>query len=161
MHDYVYISSCIVVQGKSLASVTVVGDPDCSDAVLESRVRAHLTEWFDKQESGVTGKAGEGGDGGREGTVPTSVADVSEWRHLRTYRVPYAQPAQTPPVGEGGFYGREVQVGQRGHEQDITTARQPDIPTDRNRRMMPSDIYPTSQSISCIMYCVKCNKNPT
>ncbi|CAM9150628.1 unnamed protein product, partial [Sphacelaria rigidula] len=83
--------------GKSLASVTVVGDPACSDEDLESRVRSHLSEWFDSQ---------KGADEvGKEDTVP-----VSEWRHLRTYRVPYAQPAQTPPVGDGGFYGRDVEV---------------------------------------------------
>ncbi|CAM9508778.1 unnamed protein product [Ectocarpus sp. 4 AP-2014] len=86
--------------GKSLASVTVVGSPDCSDSELEAKVRAHLAEWFDKN------KGGDAGAGG----LPTRGADVAKWKHLRTYRVPYAQPAQRPPVREGGFYGREVQV---------------------------------------------------
>lgn len=82
-------------------SVTVVGDPACSDANLEARVRSHLSEWFDAQGVG-------GGEG--KGSVSASLTDVNKWRHLRTYRVPYAQPAQKPPVGEDGFYGRGVQV---------------------------------------------------
>lgn len=91
-------------QGKSLVSVTVVGDPACSDADLEARVRSHLSEWFETQGVG-------GGEG--KGSVSASSTDVTKWRYLRTYRVPYAQPAQKPPVGEDGFYGRGVQV-QRG-----------------------------------------------
>ncbi|CAN0261905.1 unnamed protein product, partial [Ectocarpus fasciculatus] len=87
--------------GKSLASVTVVGNPDCSDSELEAKVRAHLAEWFDKKNKG-----GDEGAGG----LSTRGADVAKWKHLRTYRVPYAQPAQRPPVREGGFYGRKVQV---------------------------------------------------
>ncbi len=90
-------------QGKSLASVTVVGNPDCSDGELEARVRAHLTEWFD----------GEGGAG--KSGVRTRGADVAKWKYLRTYRVPYAQPAQTPPVRDGGFYGRKIQVRVKYH----------------------------------------------
>lgn len=90
----------VSLQGKSLASVTVVGSPDCSDSELEAKVRAHLTEWFDQNKG-----SGEGAGG-----LPTRGADVAKWKHLRTYRVPYAQPAQRPPVREGGFFGRKVQV---------------------------------------------------
>ncbi|KAG5175542.1 hypothetical protein JKP88DRAFT_203532 [Tribonema minus] len=73
--------------GQSLASVTVVGDPALRDAELEKQVRAHLGEWF-----------GE--------------AEVARWRHLRTYRIPYAQPSQRPPsvAGVTGF-DREVALG--------------------------------------------------
>lgn len=95
-------------QGKSLASVTVVGNPDCSDSELEARVRSHLMEWFDAQK----GKSDEGGMAGWMSGLPTREADVASWRHLRTYRVPYAQPAQTPPVRDGGFFGRKVQVSE-------------------------------------------------
>ncbi|CAM9601396.1 unnamed protein product, partial [Hapterophycus canaliculatus] len=93
-------------EGKSLASVTVVGNPDCSDSELEARVRSHLMEWFDAQK----GEGGEGGKAAWKSGLPTREADVAKWKHLRTYRVPYAQPAQTPPVREGGFFGRKVQV---------------------------------------------------
>ncbi|CAN0391727.1 unnamed protein product [Pylaiella littoralis] len=88
-------------EGKSLASVTVVGNPDCSDSELEVKVRSQLTEWFDTQ---------NGGGAEVKSGLPTRGADVAKWKHLRTYRVPYAQPAQTPPVRDEGFYGRKVQV---------------------------------------------------
>jgi phytoene dehydrogenase-like protein len=68
--------------GQSLASVTVIGNPDVDDATLEAAVRAELGGWF-----------------GRE--------CVSEWRHLRTYRVPYAQPAQT---GASGTFTRPARL---------------------------------------------------
>lgn len=85
--------------------MTVVGNPDCSDSELEARVRCHLAEWFDTQKEDSKGGAAAGKSG-----LPTRGADVAKWKHLRTYRVPYAQPAQTPPVRDGGFYGRKVQV---------------------------------------------------
>lgn len=99
--------STAFLQGKSLASVTVVGNPDCSDSELEARVRSHLAEWFDSdtEKDGSERTAAAGGSG-----LPTRGAHVAKWKHLRTYRVPYAQPAQTPPVRDGGFYGRKVQV---------------------------------------------------
>lgn len=100
-------SAFAAVQGKSLASVTVIGDPECSDRELESRVRGHLAEWFAPREGDAPG-AKEGGVAG--GTVSVRRTDVARWRHLRTYRVPYAQPAQTPPVGEGGFFARKAEV---------------------------------------------------
>ena len=83
-----------------------MGDPECNDEVLEARVRAHLREWFDEnggKEAGVR-------EGGGKGSVSVKMGDVAKWRHLRTYRVPYAQPAQTPPGADDGFYGRDVKV---------------------------------------------------
>ncbi len=58
-------------RGQSLVSATVVGDPDLEDEHLEARVLAEIEEWF-----GPTARA---------------------LRHLRTYRVTEALPAQ--PVG--------------------------------------------------------------
>jgi predicted NAD/FAD-dependent oxidoreductase len=51
------------------------------------QVRAHLGEWF-------------------------GTGEVAQWRHLRTYRVPYAQPSQRPPsvAGATGF-DRAVALG--------------------------------------------------
>lgn len=86
--------------------MTVIGNPECSDSELETRVRSHLTEWFDAQKR----EGGEGGKAGLKSGLPTRETDVAKWKHLRTYRVPYAQPAQTPPVRDGGFFGRKVQV---------------------------------------------------
>lgn len=56
---------------KSLVSVTVLGTGNDPDRLL-AEVRAQLGEWF--------------------GTV------VQDWRHLRTYSIPYALPARSPPA---------------------------------------------------------------
>jgi predicted NAD/FAD-dependent oxidoreductase len=62
-------------EGRSLISVTVLGIPAEDDAALLARVRYELAGWYDS---------------------PT----VESWRHLRTYRIPWAQPDQTPPALE-------------------------------------------------------------
>ena len=61
--------------GRSLVGVTLLGIPAEDDAALEQRVRYELAGWYD---------------------APT----VELWRHLRTYRIPWAQPDQTPPALE-------------------------------------------------------------
>jgi phytoene dehydrogenase-like protein len=58
--------------GQSLISVVLIGDPDMDDVEAESMVRNELTVWF--------GQA------------------VGEWRHLKTYRIRHALPAQPPPM---------------------------------------------------------------
>ena len=55
--------------GRALIAVSVVGVPDDSDEVLDSRVREQLREWYG--------------------------APVSGWRLERTYRIPHALPDQT------------------------------------------------------------------
>lgn len=57
--------------GKSLISVTVLGTANDPDRLL-GEVRVQLGEWFG--------------------------AAVLDWRHLRTYSIPYALPAQSPPA---------------------------------------------------------------
>jgi phytoene dehydrogenase-like protein len=59
--------------GAALVSASVLEGPDGPEA-LEPAARAQLTEWFG--------------------------AEVEGWRLLRTYRVPHAQPDQTPPALE-------------------------------------------------------------
>lgn len=59
-------------KGRALIAASIVGNPRESDAQLEGAVRAQLSEWF--------GSAVEG------------------WRHLRTYRISHALPAQVPPL---------------------------------------------------------------
>ena len=54
--------------GRSLISVTVLGLPESSDEDLKKKVLDELTDWF--------------------GAV------VKTWRHLRTYRIPYALPVR-------------------------------------------------------------------
>ncbi|OAY71401.1 hypothetical protein ACMD2_07808 [Ananas comosus] len=61
-------------QGKVLVSVSLVGSyRDRSDGDLTSQVLDELGEWFGAEE-------------------------VGDWRHLRTYRIDFAQPDQTPPT---------------------------------------------------------------
>jgi predicted NAD/FAD-dependent oxidoreductase len=70
--------------GAALISATVLGDPALDDAALEHAVRDALGRWFG--------------------------APVQRWRHLRTYRIQHALPAQVPPTPERpvafgpGFY---------------------------------------------------------
>lgn len=60
--------------GKSLISVSVIGSrPDLDDEELQREVLDELSEWF-----------------GRDA--------VSTWSHLKTYRIPFSQPPQTPPT---------------------------------------------------------------
>lgn len=60
--------------GRTLVSVSTVGTCDeLNDAELQSRVLSELSSWF-------------GGE------------VLTTWRHLKTYRIPYAQPNQAPPT---------------------------------------------------------------
>ncbi len=52
----------------ALVSVTVVGNPPMMDAQIEAHVRAQLVQWYGR--------------------------DAAGWKHLRTYRIEYAQPLQ-------------------------------------------------------------------
>lgn len=68
------VSPSYAPSGKSLISVSVIGTRDeMSDQELQSNVRQELSKWF----------------GGSE---------VDSWEHLRTYRIPFAQPNQSPPT---------------------------------------------------------------
>lgn len=71
-------------EGKVLVSVSLVGAYDgWSDDDLTAEVIQELGGWF----------------GNRE---------VSSWRHLRTYRIAFAQPDQTPPTD---LVGKDPRVG--------------------------------------------------
>jgi phytoene dehydrogenase-like protein len=54
--------------GKALISVSVTGAGEANEGELEAEVRKHLASWFGPQ--------------------------VSDWKHLRTYRIPRALPAR-------------------------------------------------------------------
>jgi phytoene dehydrogenase-like protein len=54
--------------GKSLISITVLGNPAEDDEQLEQAVRAQLGDWYGGQ--------------------------VQQWQHLRTYRIPHGLPNQ-------------------------------------------------------------------
>jgi protoporphyrinogen oxidase len=64
------VSRSYAPDGKALLSASVIGDPDLPDSDLQAAVSQQLTEWFGHQ--------------------------VKDWEHLRTYRIRYALPDQTP-----------------------------------------------------------------
>ncbi len=71
-------------RAQALVSVSVLGtQPGMSDSDLESAIRSELGPWFG----------------------PDAVAS---WRHLRTYRIPFAQPNQRPPTN----FSRPVALGE-------------------------------------------------
>jgi phytoene dehydrogenase-like protein len=79
------VSSSYAPRDQALLSATVLGSPSEDDESLEVAVRSQLADWFGP------------------------VAD--EWRHLRTYRIPHAQPSQAPPALDP--IRRPVQVRKR------------------------------------------------
>lgn len=64
------VASTYAPPGKALMNAVITGDPDSSDEELEKNVRKQMTNWFGNQ--------------------------VLSWKHLRTYRVKYSLPDQTP-----------------------------------------------------------------
>ncbi|EFJ49392.1 hypothetical protein VOLCADRAFT_80651 [Volvox carteri f. nagariensis] len=69
--------------GQALVSVSTVGThPELSDEALQEAVRQQLSRWF-------------------------GAAEVATWSHLRTYRIPFAQPNQAPPTN----FSRPVSLG--------------------------------------------------
>jgi len=78
------VSGTYAPPGQTLVSISTLGTlPELSEEELQRRVCEELSEWFGEEQ-------------------------VDSWRHLRTYRIPYAQPNQSPPtdlfreVGLGG-----------------------------------------------------------
>uniref|UniRef100_A0A7S0BT17 Amine oxidase domain-containing protein n=1 Tax=Rhodosorus marinus TaxID=101924 RepID=A0A7S0BT17_9RHOD len=75
-------------EGKTLVSTTVIGDDvHRSDAELERLVKSHMSEWWGSNY-------------------------VNQWTHLKTYKIPFSQPAQNVPfsASKGVEVGRGVFV---------------------------------------------------
>jgi phytoene dehydrogenase-like protein len=66
------VSRDLAPAGRHLLSASCIGDCGNSSGELKSAVLAQMEGWFGKQ--------------------------VRDWRHLRTYRIPHAQPGQRPGV---------------------------------------------------------------
>ncbi len=64
------VASTYAPPGKALMNAVITGDPDMGDDELEIAVRKQMSTWFGDQ--------------------------VATWKHLRTYRVKYSLPDQTP-----------------------------------------------------------------
>lgn len=71
--------------GRSLVSASCVGDPPADDGELARAVLAQMGRWFGPR--------------------------VREWRHLRTYRIPHAQPLQDPGALEPPERSVQVEPG--------------------------------------------------
>lgn len=71
--------------GQHLVSVVVLGSPDTDSSGVETAVRNELGEWF--------------------GTV------VNEWRHLKTYGIKHALPAQSPPLPDPTLAAKAAKPG--------------------------------------------------
>ena len=71
--------------GQHLISVVVIGHLDADYATAETIVRKELTAWF--------GPA------------------VDDWRHLKTYRIVHALPAQPPPMPDPTVAATPVKPG--------------------------------------------------
>ena len=67
------VSTSYAPQNEALVSVSTMGTlPELDDAQLEAAVRAELRAWWGEEAAG--------------------------WQHLKTYRIPFAQPNQEPPT---------------------------------------------------------------
>jgi phytoene dehydrogenase-like protein len=77
------VSPTYAPAGQTLVSVSTLGTlPNMSDEELQENVLRELSKWFENVPENKEG----------------STAKVSSWRHLKTYRIPYAQPNQAPPT---------------------------------------------------------------
>ncbi|MBW2410607.1 MAG: FAD-dependent oxidoreductase [Deltaproteobacteria bacterium] len=72
-------------KGQHLISVVVLGSSDADRSGVETAVRNELAEWF--------------------GTV------VNDWRHLKTFGIQHALPAQSPPMPDPAIAANQVKPG--------------------------------------------------
>lgn len=79
------VSSDYAPAGSHLLSASVIGDPSEDNDTLRDAVVDHLASWF--------------GD------------DARAWKHLRTYRIPHAQPALNPPAIDPHVRASRVRPG--------------------------------------------------
>lgn len=82
--DVVVGATSYAPTGEELISVVLIGNLDLDDRTAESTVRIELTGWF--------------------GSV------FAKWRHLKTYRIQHALPAQ-PPIPDPTIPTKPVKPG--------------------------------------------------
>lgn len=84
-------------RGRHLISASVVGTADDFDEnALVEAVREQLDGWCGNKSVAAGKPRGERNPSSP--LDPNNAVDVSAWRHLRTYRIPFAQPPQSPPT---------------------------------------------------------------
>jgi phytoene dehydrogenase-like protein len=79
------VAKSYATTGEELISVVLIGNLDLDDRTAESTVRKELAGWF--------------------GPV------VEKWRHLKTYRIQHALPAQPPPIPDPTVPAKPVKPG--------------------------------------------------
>ncbi len=92
-HDGIINSMCFLTEvartyapsGQHLLSVTTRENENHGNTCMEETVRSQLANWFGSQ--------------------------VKNWRHLRTYRLPKAQPNQSPPFPSSNFSRSQLRTG--------------------------------------------------
>lgn len=95
--------------GRHLISVSTVGTAEgIDDGALVEAVREQLDGWCGKKSlPGSSPSRSTSSSSSSSPLDPGNAVDVSEWKHLRTYRIPFAQPPQSPPTD----FDRAVSLG--------------------------------------------------
>jgi len=78
------VATSYAPDGQELISVVLIGHLELDDRTAQLEVRKELTEWFGK--------------------------GVDEWRHLKTYRIQHALPAQPPPMPDPNTPSKPVKT---------------------------------------------------
>lgn len=96
--------------GRHLISVSTVGTAEGIDeSALVEAVREQLDGWCGEESVSRSSKSSSSASISPSSRPldPNNAVDVSEWKHLRTYRIPFAQPPQSPPMD----FARAVSLG--------------------------------------------------
>lgn len=94
-------------RGRHLISVSTVGiAEDFDEGALFEAVKEQLDGWCGRKSSSSS-SSGSPKKGLASPFDPSNAVDASEWKHLRTYRIPFAQPPQSPPMD----FERAVSLG--------------------------------------------------
>ena len=99
--------------GRHLISVSTVGTAeDFDEAALVEAMREQLDGWCGRKslpEGSSSSRSASSSSASASASPldPNNAVDVSDWRHLRTYRIPFAQPPQSPPTD----FERAVSLG--------------------------------------------------
>lgn len=85
--------------GRHLISVSTVGvAEDFDESALVEAVREQLDDWCGRKSSSKSSPSSSSSGSSLSFLDPGNAVGVSEWKHLRTYRIPFAQPPQSPPT---------------------------------------------------------------
>jgi phytoene dehydrogenase-like protein len=112
--------------GEALISVVLIGHLALDDKTAESAVRKELTDWFGPM--------------------------VEKWRHLKTYRIQHALPAQPPPIPDPTVPAKSVKPGIYvcGEYQSVPGIQWAMLSGRHAAEAVTKELSGTSESISAI-----------